>query len=801
MAGLKSGATDLDALLHPLQGTKRADVGIRIGANDISNLYEPVASGSAAAATGFRSAATDVGSLFAAFGSVGRLAFGWGDNNQGQLALGNFVTLSSPVQIGANRIRDISVGNRHILFLDGFSRMWGVGSNLFGQIGVTQYSTPQSWTQISTTTDGGGDFTAGIRSDGLLFTWGANIYGALAQGPTGLQNTDGGGTRVFRNSPVQVGTNSWSRVSVGRSVAAAIRSDGLLFTWGAMAISGTGSFFESSSPVQVGTNTWTDVSAGGFVCLAIRTGGTLWSWGANSAGQLGLGNTINRSSPVQVGTSTWNDVQIDQGMQFSATVLGRRSDNLLFAWGSNQNGRLGIGNTINRSSPVQVGTSTWTKIAPGSEAMGAIRSDSLLFTWGAGSFTGALGQNNLINRSSPVQLGALTWSDVATSSFTMGAIRGGTLFTWGQNGSGQLGLNDTITRSSPVQVGALTTWSQIFGRGSGEGKFFVRTNTSAIFVFGVDRNGSLGLGNGATPNVSSPVQLGSTGGQSSGLITNFASPVQIGSTHSWTQVSAGDGMSAAIRKDGLLFVWGAGSQGGLGLGNIINRSAPVQLGTSTYARVDCSKFLQTTRAIRSDNLLFTFGANFNGQLGLNDAISRSSPVQVGTSTWNQISTGAHSLARRSDNLLFVWGSGLNGQLGLGVAQDRSAPVQLGASTWSQVNAHISVSGAVRSDNLLFTWGVGGTGRIGDNTTQNKSSPVQIGALTWSRASCTASATYGLRATGALFAWGVNGAGVLGLNSVSPTNFSSPVQVGASNFTEISSGGPNFGSAANVVVLN
>ena len=54
--------------------------------------------------------------------------------------------------------------------------------------------------------------------------------------------------------------------------------------------------------------------------------------------------------------------------------------------------------------------------------------------------------------------------------------------------------------------------------------------------------------------------------------------MQIG-TSSWTQVGAVSRYTAAIRSDNLLFTWGHNSVGQLGDGTTVNQSSPVQIGT------------------------------------------------------------------------------------------------------------------------------------------------------------------------------------------------------------------------------
>jgi len=136
--------------------------------------------------------------------------------------------------------------------------------------------------------------------------------------------------------------------------------------------------------------------------------------------------------------------------------------------------------------------------------------------------------------------------------------------------------------------------------------------------------------------------------------------------------------------------------------------------------------------------LYTFGLNTQGQLGLGDTITLSSPAQVGSlTTWSQVSTkNTQTGAIKTDGTLWTWGSNGSGRLGLNDTINRSSPVQVGAlTTWSQVSAGNNSTAAIKTDGTLWTWGDGANGKTGQNDTVDHSSPVQVGSLTtWSQVS-------------------------------------------------------------------
>lgn len=333
----------------------------------------------------------------------------------------------------------------------------------------------------------------------------------------------------------------------------------------------------------------------------------------------------------------------------------------LYAWGFNSYGRLGDNTTINKSSPVQVGSvTTWTGVASGYYASAAIKKDGTLWTWGYGE-QGQLGLGDGMPRSSPVQVGALTnWSKIAVGNFQTLAIKtNGTLWTWGRNNWGQLGLGDLIYRSSPVQVGSLTTWAQADGADHG----IALQTDGTLWSWGFNSVGQLGLNS----------------------ISNQSNPVQIGTLTAWSKLSGCASHISAIKTDGTLWAWGNNTDGQAGYGYTgSNRSSPVQVESATdWSSV--AGHTSHTHAIKTDGTLWGWGNNSSGQLGNNTTNNRSYPMQVSSlTTWSKLAVGvgSYTVAIKTDGTLWGWGNNYYGTLGQGNTNNISSPVQIGtATTW------------------------------------------------------------------------------------------------------------------------
>jgi len=374
------------------------------------------------------------------------------------------------------------------------------------------------------------------------------------------------------STPVQSGStaSNWSQIASnyqsgsggapGLAPALALQSNGTLWgsgynSRGALGNNSTSdsTFFQQViGPNATGPiNSWSQV-VGSKWLLAIQSNGTLWSWGYNLAGECGLGTANNSfSSPVQIGTSLWSKIACGY-----SSNLAIQTNGTLWAWGQQRYGQLGNGSTVigSLSSPVQIGIqSYWVNVANGSRNSFMFQNNGVL--WGSGdNIFGALGNNTTTSFSTPVQVSTISnWSQAACGyNFSVALQSNGTLWTWGNNSFGQLGQSDLINRSSTTQVGSLSTWVQI---ACGYSHAVAVQSNGTIWAWGNNSFGQLGLSD----------------------VTHRSSPVQVGALSAWTRVACGGYYTLAV-NNGVIYGWGNNSAGQFGLTPTANSVTKVTYG-------------------------------------------------------------------------------------------------------------------------------------------------------------------------------------------------------------------------------
>jgi len=361
-------------------------------------------------------------------------------------------------------------------------------------------------TQGATVAPGPSSISAGqlghamlIKTDGSLWTWGANDYGQL-----------GDGTTIDSALPLRVATNGPTNViavSGGYTHSLALASDSRVWAWGEGDVGeiGNGQWADSSQPLLVsGLTNISAIASGGYHSLAISNG-FVWAWGFNWDGELGNGTKTHSAVPVRANGLT-NITAIAGGNCHSLAL----SDGTVWGFGDNRNGALGAGSNVSTASnAVKVaGLANVTKIAAGAYHSLAVSNGSV-WAWGEND-GGQLGDYTTIRRYTPVLvLGLSNVVDIAAGDTHSLALKSdGTAWGWGAGISGQ--LNDgTITKlvPGPFSVAGL---KQITAISAGGGYAILVQSNQTVWTaglddygqrgddFGVARRGSLSLVMGAS---------------------------------------------------------------------------------------------------------------------------------------------------------------------------------------------------------------------------------------------------------------------------------------------------------------
>ncbi len=307
-----------------------------------------------------------------------------------------------------------------------------------------------------------------IRSDGKVYAWGNNIKGQLGNNDT----TDS-------NVPVPVdsqGVLSGKKIveaAMGYRFSLVLSDDGKVYSFGENEFGQLGNNSDKNSKVPVAVDTTgvlsgktiTTIAAGGAFALALDTKGKVYSWGFGSHGELGIRNTFKKTVPVAVDTTKAlagkKIVAIAAGTNYGVAV---DSQGMVYTWGENDKGQLGINSTKHSEVPVPIYISRaiWGKtivaVAAGIDHTLALSSDGKVYAWGDNSY-GQLGNHSFDNSTVPVVVdttGVLAGKKViaiaAGANYSMALTSDGKIYAWGSNNSGQLGVLGLTRSNVPVAV-------------------------------------------------------------------------------------------------------------------------------------------------------------------------------------------------------------------------------------------------------------------------------------------------------------------------------------------------------------
>ncbi len=360
-------------------------------------------------------------------------------------------------------------------------------------------------------------------------------------------------------------------------------------------------------------------------------------------------------------------------------------------------------------------------ISAGGLHTGVIDTNGSLWMWG-GNYDGQLGNGGGGNRQNgigkyqtvPVKLLNNVVSVSSGDNHTAAIKTDGSLWMWGGNYNGQLGNGTKKDSLVPIMV-----LKNVVSVSSGYNYTAAIKTDGSLWMWGSNEYGK--LGKGASGDSTVPVKV----------LENVVS------------VSSGYHHTAAIKSDGSLWMWGSNGYGKLGNGGKGNHEisdgielVPIQnVPTKVMddvATVNCT--LANTAAITKDGSLWMWGSNFSGQLGNGDfgkfVNYKTLPIKVMDDVAYVSGGSEFTAAIKTDGSLWMWGSNATGELGNGYDGNKKLNDGHGAYPVQTVPAKVMngvvtiscgqlYSIIVKTDGTIWVCGRNSTGELGNAGQNNR----------------------------------------------------------------------------------
>jgi alpha-tubulin suppressor-like RCC1 family protein len=357
----------------------------------------------------------------------------------------------------------MAAGETYSLALDSDSKVYVAGLNPYERLALScnwYINNCKIFTEILssngkgiTAMAAGGSHSIALGSDGKVYAIGYNGYGQL-----GLSDT------TNRYSFTAVSTLSGKNIiaiAAGEFHSLALDSGGKVYVtgWnysGELGLGDTTNRYSFTVVPSLNDKNITAITAGSYFSLILDSDGKVYGVGDNHAGQLGLGNTNSRSSFTEV--SSLKDKNITAIIARGSHSFAIDNNGKVYAAGWNYSGKLGLGDTNDRNTFTKVSSlkdKNITAIATGNHHSFAIDSNGKVYVTGD-NYHGQLGLGDVYDRYDFTEVSFFSNKNITTiaagGSHSFVIDSSGKIYGAGLNEDGQLGLGDTKNRRSFTEV-------------------------------------------------------------------------------------------------------------------------------------------------------------------------------------------------------------------------------------------------------------------------------------------------------------------------------------------------------------
>ena len=347
-----------------------------------------------------------------------------------------------------------------------------------------------------------------------------------------------------------------------------------------------------------------------------------------------------------------------------------------------------------------------------------LKDDGTAWAWGSNT-TGQLGTTAVevgAKTEHPVavtmpQIGGNTVRFVAVSAgadHVLALATDGSVWAWGNNGSGQLGTGNCTNSAIPVQVDFDFGGGEVAEVAAGTSVSYARLKDGSVYSWGSDANGLLGNGDASTDSVSTPQKIEDLNGIS--------------------RIYAGENNAAALTTFGRVYLWGKNDRRQSGASGSKDVTSPSEKSGTYFAHdVALGKVHSTILSDDSASVsLQSFGSNTQGQYGLGSEATATSnstmlkPATLPTDLFGApkaiVAGSEHMLMLTDSGAVYAWGNNADSRLGFESESGKElVPVRIASlNDYNIVSVDSASNLSVALDELgtVFVWGMTDDGVIG-----------------------------------------------------------------------------------------